>query len=96
MQGISVISLRRLRDSLRHELRVYQLVLRHPETPRASRLLLGAAVAYALSPIDLIPDWVPVIGHIDDILIVPLLVWLAVKFVPSEVIEECRAAASAA
>ena len=87
---------RQIRDGIRRELRVYRLVLRHERTPWVSRMLLGAALAYALSPIDLIPDWLPVVGHIDDIVIVPLLVWLAVRFVPSVVIEECRALARAA
>ena len=92
---MSVIWFREIRDGLRREFRLYQLVLRHHGTPWASRMLLGAALAYALSPIDLIPDWLPVVGHIDDILIVPLLVWLAVKLVPSVVMEECRALARA-
>jgi len=83
----------RLRDfgrRFRHELTVYRLVMRHPRTPRASRLLLGAAIAYALSPVDLIPDFIPVVGHLDDLLIVPLLVWLALRLVPRDVIDECR------
>ncbi len=87
---------REIRHGLRREVRVYRLVLRHERTPWVSRMLLAAALAYALSPIDLIPDWLPVVGHIDDIVIVPLLVWLAVKFVPSVVMEECRTLARAA
>ena len=83
----------RLRDfgrRFRHEIAVYRLVMRHPRTPRASRLLLGAAIAYALSPVDLIPDFIPVVGHLDDLLIVPLLVWLAFRLIPRDVIDECR------
>jgi uncharacterized membrane protein YkvA (DUF1232 family) len=82
-----------VRDGLARELRVYRLILKHDRTPRATRLLLGAAVAYALSPVDLIPDWIPVVGHIDDVLMVPALVWLALRFVPEEVVAECRAQA---
>jgi len=78
----------------RHEFAVYRLVMRHPRTPRASRLLLGAALAYALSPVDLIPDFIPVIGHLDDLLVVPLLVWLALRLIPRDVIDECRRQAS--
>jgi uncharacterized membrane protein YkvA (DUF1232 family) len=55
-----------------------------------ARWLLGAAVAYALSPIDLIPDFIPVLGHLDDVLIVPLLVWLALRIVPAHVVAEHR------
>jgi uncharacterized membrane protein YkvA (DUF1232 family) len=82
--------LRAIRDSISTEFRVYHLILKHERTPRTTRVLLGAAIAYALSPIDLIPDWLPVVGQLDDILIVPLLVWLGLRFVPSEVVEECR------
>ncbi len=72
------------------EIEFYTLVLRHPRTPRASRLLLGAAIAYAASPIDLIPDFIPVIGHLDDLIIVPLFIGLATRLIPKDVITECR------
>jgi uncharacterized membrane protein YkvA (DUF1232 family) len=88
--------LREIRDGISTELRVYRLMLKHERTPRITRVLLGAAIAYALSPIDLIPDWLPVVGHLDDVLIVPLLFWLGVRFVPSEVVEECRRSARTA
>ena len=76
------------------EIAFYRLVLRHRRTPWMARVLLGAAIAYALSPIDLIPDFIPVLGCLDDIVIVPLLVWLAVRLIPADVLIECRAAAS--
>lgn len=84
------VKLRGVRDVLTRELRVHRLILTHERTPRMTRWLLGAAVAYALSPIDLIPDWLPIVGHLDDVLIVPLLVWLSLRFVPAEVVSECR------
>ncbi len=77
---------------IRDEIRVYQRIFRHPRTPRRARWLLGAAIGYGLSPIDLIPDWIPVLGYVDDALIVPLLVWLALRQVPADVIAECRRA----
>jgi len=88
--------LREIQDGLAREIRVYRLVLRHERTSWITRVLLGAALAYALSPIDLIPDWLPVVGHLDDILIVPLLIWLAMRFVPPGVVEECRSKTPAA
>jgi uncharacterized membrane protein YkvA (DUF1232 family) len=85
--------LRNLAATLRRELRVYRLVLRHPETPMLARVLLGMAVGYALLPFDLLPDFLPVIGHLDDLVIVPGLLWMALKLIPENVVRECRACA---
>ena len=73
------------------EIGMYRAILRDPRCPRLARWLLGAAVAYALSPIDLIPDFIPVLGHFDDALILPLLIWLARRALPRELIREHRA-----
>lgn len=81
---------RSLARLFKQEVKVYARVARHPRTPRAARWLLVLAVAYALSPIDLIPDFIPVIGHLDDLIIIPVLVWLALKLIPKDVVEECR------
>jgi len=82
--------LKSLGQSLKRELKVYRLVLKDKRTPRVAKALLGLAVGYVLLPFDLIPDFLPVIGHLDDALIVPGLVLLALKLIPKEVIEECR------
>jgi uncharacterized membrane protein YkvA (DUF1232 family) len=66
---------------------------RHPDTPLFAKALCFFAVAYALSPIDLIPDFIPVLGYIDDALILPAIIWLAVRLLPTHVIEACRAQA---
>jgi uncharacterized membrane protein YkvA (DUF1232 family) len=75
----------------RREIKVYQLVIQDSRVPKRAKWLLGLALAYAASPIDLIPDFIPVIGYLDDAVIVPALIWLAKRSIPKEVIEECRA-----
>ena len=72
------------------EIRIYRLVLKHPRTPRLARFLLGTAVAYAVSPIDLIPNFIPVVGHLDDVIVLPVLIWFARRLIPTDVIAECR------
>lgn len=72
------------------EISFYRRVLVHPDTPWLSRILLGAAIAYFVSPIDLLPDMIPVIGQLDDLIIVPGLIWLAFRLVPAQVIADCR------
>jgi len=69
------------------------IALKRKETPLLAKLLAAAAVAYALSPIDLIPDFIPVIGFLDDALILPGLVALAIRLIPKDVFAECRAEA---
>jgi uncharacterized membrane protein YkvA (DUF1232 family) len=76
--------------SFKRQVAVYRAVAAHPQTPRRAKWLLGLALAYALMPFDLIPDWIPVLGLLDDLIILPLLVWLALRSVPHEVYEECR------
>lgn len=75
------------------ELDAFQLAMRDPRTPWLPRLLLGLAIAYLASPIDLIPDFIPVLGQLDDLLIVPLLLWLALTRIPPQVMADCRARA---
>jgi uncharacterized membrane protein YkvA (DUF1232 family) len=72
------------------------LAARHPATPLPVKLLALAVAAYALSPIDLIPDFVPVLGYLDDLLIVPLGLLLVRRLLPPAVLAECRAEAEAA
>ena len=72
------------------ELAVYRRVLADARTPRAAKIFLGLAVGYLSMPFDLIPDFIPVLGHLDDVVIVPGLVYLALRFVPRELIAEHR------
>ena len=67
---------------------------RHPRTPFVAKAIAVAVVAYAFSPIDLIPDFIPVIGLLDDLLLLPIGVWLVLKLVPADVMAECRGQAT--
>jgi uncharacterized membrane protein YkvA (DUF1232 family) len=86
-------NLKRKARELKRETAALFLAMRHPRTPWYAKLLLLAIVAYALSPIDLIPDFVPVIGLLDDIILLPLAIALVLKMIPEAVIAECRARA---
>ena len=69
------------------------LAARHPDTPWYAKLLVAGVVAYAFSPIDLIPDFVPVLGYVDDLILIPMGIALAIKMIPPSVLAECRARA---
>ena len=83
------------RDLKRDSHAIY-LAARDPRVPWYTKALAIAVAAYALSPIDLIPDFIPVVGYIDDLILVPLGIWLVVRLIPDDVMAECRAKASAA
>lgn len=74
---------------LKTELPALYLCLRQPDTPLSAKLLAGLTLAYALSPIDLIPDFIPVIGYLDNILVLPILIVLTLKLIPHAVWERC-------
>ena len=66
------------------------IALKKKETPILAKIVAGIAIGYALSPIDLIPDFIPVVGYLDDIIILPALVALTIKLIPTTVFDECR------
>ncbi len=82
--------LKSLGKQLKREFAVYRLVLKHPQTPWIAKLFLGLAVGYLLLPFDLIPDFIPVIGQLDDVVIIPVLLYLALLFIPKWIIQSCR------
>jgi len=66
------------------------LAARDPRTPWYAKLLVAGIVAYAFSPIDLIPDFVPILGYLDDLILIPMGIALAIKLIPDSVLAECR------
>ncbi|WP_454631328.1 YkvA family protein [Bradyrhizobium cenepequi] len=82
--------------TLKRDSRAIYLAARDPRVPWYAKLLAVAVAGYALSPIDLIPDFIPVIGYLDDLVLVPLGIWLVISLVPKEIMVECRARASEA
>jgi uncharacterized membrane protein YkvA (DUF1232 family) len=81
---------RQILESFKREITVYRRVLRDEQTPPRAKLFLGLAIAYVCMPFDLIPDFIPVIGHLDDAIIVPVLVIMALRSVPADLISEHR------
>ena len=79
-----------LARSFKRELTIYQRILADSRTPVQAKIFLGLAVGYLCMPFDLIPDFIPVIGHLDDVIIVPALVYLGLRLIPSELVAEHR------
>lgn len=75
---------------LKHETYALYLAGRDPRTPWYAKLLALAIAAYAASPIDLIPDFIPVLGYLDDLVLVPAGIWLVLRLIPAEVMAEAR------
>ena len=86
-------SLKQRAQHLKNETLALWFAARHPGTPWYAKLLVAGIVAYALSPIDLIPDFVPVLGYLDDLILIPLGIVLAIRMIPGPILEECRARA---
>lgn len=76
--------------ALQHEIVAIALAARDPRTPWAARLLVLAIVAYAVSPIDLIPDFIPVLGLLDDLLLLPAALYLALRMIPADAMTAAR------
>lgn len=75
---------------LKRDVMALWLAARDPRVPMLAKLLAGLVAAYALSPIDLIPDFIPVLGYLDDLLIVPAGIWLAIRLIPADVLADLR------
>ena len=80
--------------TMKRDVLALYLAGRDPRVPWYVKLLAAPTAAYALSPIDLIPDFIPVIGYLDDIIILPTAIWLTVRLIPQEILAELRSEAS--
>ena len=95
MRAMSIIAgLKARARQLKSEITALYLAARHPRTPWYAKALVAAIVAYAVSPIDLIPDFIPVLGLLDDLVLIPLGLALVVKLTPADVIADARARAA--
>jgi uncharacterized membrane protein YkvA (DUF1232 family) len=84
---------KKLKDFTRHikkELRIYKSLLKDSRTPFIAKIFLFLAVGYLALPFDLIPDFIPILGQLDDLIIIPFLIWIALQSIPSDLIEEKR------
>jgi uncharacterized membrane protein YkvA (DUF1232 family) len=82
--------LRQNAQRLKAETYALYLAYRHPLTPWYAKVFTGLVIAYAFSPIDLIPDFIPILGYLDDLVLVPVGIALAVKMIPAAVMDTCR------
>lgn len=90
LKGASKITFREKAKQIQKDIPAVLLALREKDTPAFAKILAGITVAYALSPVDIVPDFIPVIGYLDDIIILPLLISLTIKLIPKDIFESCR------
>ena len=84
------VNLRQRAEQLKKDVPAVFLALKDKETPLIVKIFAGITVVYALSPVDLIPDFVPVLGYLDDVILLPLLITLTIRLIPADKLEECR------
>lgn len=75
---------------LKENLSALYIAYKRKDTPTAAKLVIGVTIGYALSPIDLIPDFIPIFGYLDDIIIISLLIALSIKLIPDSIMQECK------
>ena len=90
MKRVMTMNLKERSKKLKSDIPAVFIALKDKETPLAAKIFAAITVAYALSPIDLIPDFIPVLGYLDDVILLPALVALTIKFIPKDKLEECR------
>jgi len=88
--GPWLTELRRKAGRLKTDVYALYLAARHPTTPWYAKILLYGIVAYALSPVNLIPDFILIVGYLDDVILIPLGIALAIRIIPNSILVECR------
>ncbi len=95
-RGVNVgTKLKQLARALKSETYALYLALQDPRVPLRAKILAAVVVGYAFSPLDLIPDFIPVLGHLDDLILVPAGIASVLKMIPAEVMDDCRTRAAA-
>lgn len=89
LQGAAARWKQRTRQ-LKAETYALYLAYKHPDTPWYAKVFAGLVIAYAFSPIDLVPDFIPVLGYLDDLILVPLGIAIAIRMIPTAVLMECQ------
>jgi uncharacterized membrane protein YkvA (DUF1232 family) len=75
---------------IKNELTALSLAYRHPAVPWHAKLCMAIVIGYALSPIDLIPDFIPILGYLDDLILIPMGIKIALKMIPEDIMIQCR------
>lgn len=84
------VALKAIASKVKMEAAFYRRLHQHPQTPKFAKMLLWAALAYLAMPFDLIPDFIPILGQVDDAIIIPLLIFIALRLTPKAVKEACK------
>jgi uncharacterized membrane protein YkvA (DUF1232 family) len=84
-------NLKKIAGQLKSEFAFYRRLQQHAQTPKLAKALLWLAIGYLLLPFDLIPDFLPIIGQLDELVIIPLLLYFALKLTPQDIIAACKA-----
>lgn len=84
------MDLKKRAKNLKRDIPAVYLALKNKSTPLTAKIFAAITVCYALSPIDLIPDFIPILGYLDDVILLPALIALTVRFIPKNVLEQCK------
>ncbi len=77
-------------DNLKQNISAIYIAIKKKDTPIIAKIFAGITVGYALSPIDIVPDFIPILGYLDDIILLPLFIWISIKLIPEEIMEQSK------